>query len=1300
MVNATALVKSFFVMPKENTYILFRIEFLVVITTLIFLGMSILDIFRGQFHSAIGKAILSIVDGVSDSIVIYVMGVMQAAPFKNQLFPVWAIVLVSFRHSSDFISGYGIRDKDGRRFNEWRNVMKLLGVAFLNKTRGSTFAYPLWSLWSMQVLRSKYRLFARNQAFRSFWHGKSSQLISEYMRTDTHWENFKLKDWKAETMEGHRYLVYGETRRHIKFKKPRYVLQMDTNPQETRAKARAKVRAARGLAPVEAAVRPFTESLVTLDRIWQCDGALLHQDSTQGDNMKDLALAFSLSRLLRCRLEDVSLHKGSTTPITKNLVMLRIIQEEANRAFGVMELEMSFVNDYFNTRYPIVFCMGFPSLHLNTIMSVATFAFTCWLSVDIRRVYKTPKDEISHVIRGINVDMIITWFFMSLMMFKEVWEMVSYFLSDWTRLLLVCTYVRWARRYMRNGCMEKFISSFFTSKIVDTRGHGVLDQYAFLQSYNESPTIWNCVHIVSTGAIPKKEAGAQLSDHINIPECVKPAIQEALCTLDLTRAHLPGVIPSLLAESRERYRWPCIEQPTSSHVILVWHIATSLCEIKFAQDRDIDLSNPGVPLRALLYLTSFCRSAQPYLVDENMLDGSLKTRYIVANSLSRYCAYLLVAKPDLLPDSFLVPKLIHQETVKDARQILKGSDSLDKKYKTLIDEAGKRNKDTSNSKEIMGVVHQGAKLAKELIDNENEESCWEIMAGVWADLLVHIAPSWNAAAHKKCLDSGGEFITHIWALLCHCGIDTSMLWPVEGLRKNDSHGAPWNSNAENNISQTPQDAHAMERDDKQGILTAATADGVSFVNGNTHMIRGMPNLGNTCYFNAVLQSLLALGELRVKLLEQNPPAGCLHLELRKLFEEAAGGANDASGTLDTQNLFSIMSSMYPDLNVRDMEDSNTLLVYLLDGLSNEEPTIVESLFRGQIAEHVSSKECQHTLVTTQVLHLSLAIPSKQHVSVEDCLDLHVTGEINGWYCETCSAAYGNASSNQEDAVVDEDQTQQSDSATYQIREHSSHPAEQQTSAANQDKGKLPMLNDDAHAMELEQNQKKHKEENKIYRAAKVHFLITKAPPLLTIQLKRFDYVTPGRSDKLDEHVRFHEILDITKFMDPRCAADDVYKYWLVAVIVHKGSKLSEGHNYSYVRASSIEQENGITHSWFCASDQNVVKVSLEEVLNCQAYILFYTRVEQSKAESYCLATSPTTTEDDYFDYVKSKSSANVAQKNFHKFKGKNMVIQTINFKKKKKKKKQSKDNDFCYACGESGHWTVNRKFHKGQQGHN
>jgi hypothetical protein len=61
-----------------------------------------------------------------------------------------------------------------------------------------------------------------------------------------------------------------------------------------------------------------------------------------------------------------------------------------------------------------------------------------------------------------------------------------------------------------------------------------------------------------------------------------------------------------------------------------------------------------------------------------------------------------------------------------------------------------------------------------------------------------------------------------------------------------------------------------------------------------------------------------------------------------------------------------------------------------------------------------------------------------------------------------------------------------------------------------------------------------------------------------------------------------------------------------------------------------------------------------------------------------------------------QSNANMVQKKFHKFQGKNKVVQTTNFKKNKK----NKANDPCLVCGEVGHWATNCKQRKGRKNHN
>jgi ubiquitin carboxyl-terminal hydrolase 16/45 len=57
--------------------------------------------------------------------------------------------------------------------------------------------------------------------------------------------------------------------------------------------------------------------------------------------------------------------------------------------------------------------------------------------------------------------------------------------------------------------------------------------------------------------------------------------------------------------------------------------------------------------------------------------------------------------------------------------------------------------------------------------------------------------------------------------------------------------------------------------------------------------------------------------------------------------------------------------------------------------------------------------------------------------------------------------------------------------------------------------------------------------------------------------------------------------------------------------------MAAGHYVAYVRTGKIggrQQRSTGSKSWFYASDAQVREASLEEVLNCEAYILFYERV--------------------------------------------------------------------------------------------
>ncbi|KAI4342581.1 hypothetical protein MLD38_027193 [Melastoma candidum] len=126
---------------------------------------------------------------------------------------------------------------------------------------------------------------------------------------------------------------------------------------------------------------------------------------------------------------------------------------------------------------------------------------------------------------------------------------------------------------------------------------------------------------------------------------------------------------------------------------------------------------------------------------------------------------------------------------------------------------------------------------------------------------------------------------------------------------------------------------------------------------------------------------------------------------------------------------------------------------------------------------------------------------------------------------------------------------------------------------------------------------------KVKRDATKRVLIYKAPPVLTVHLKRFSQDARGRLSKLSGHVNFQEAIDLTPYLNPRGKDCEKYVYQLVGVVEHSGV-MRGGHYVAYVRGGRREKADNAS-VWYYASDTHIREVTLQEVLRSDAYILFY-----------------------------------------------------------------------------------------------
>ncbi|GMP49559.1 hypothetical protein CsSME_00016498 [Camellia sinensis var. sinensis] len=65
------------------------------------------------------------------------------------------------------------------------------------------------------------------------------------------------------------------------------------------------------------------------------------------------------------------------------------------------------------------------------------------------------------------------------------------------------------------------------------------------------------------------------------------------------------------------------------------------------------------------------------------------------------------------------------------------------------------------------ILH-GCKLASQLSGRENG---WQIIGGVWVEMLCHAASQCSGRYHAQQLRRGGELLTHVWLLMAHFGLN-------------------------------------------------------------------------------------------------------------------------------------------------------------------------------------------------------------------------------------------------------------------------------------------------------------------------------------------------------------------------------------------------------------------------------------------------------------------------------------------------------------------------------------------------
>ncbi|XP_037426886.1 uncharacterized protein LOC119292181 [Triticum dicoccoides] len=717
------------------------IQFVVALTTTIMVIRFVLDALRHRTTGNAMRMTLIVMDAVTQAMILYSLGIMQRPSNKDYYYKVWAVLLVTLRYSVKIGRPSGIALKQ----TPLVDLMSSFWAANILRSKAPKILKVTgWLLWSVNSLRIIHGFVSSEFANDS--HRENLRLLTEYMRHEHKASaGGDGESLDPSTMKGYRYLVRGEA-------KKRKMKNQETGGETGNIRS------------LLLALRDGDKDILTLEKIWE-------EDDLE-EVLKDLCLSFALYKLLRRRFFNFGIHEAKLKR-TRQLVLEGILGQSCNseRAFRVSEAEVSFLNDFFNSRHAIVFAKGFPFIRL--LLSTILIGGIGGMAVAIYSFSKVgTRDELGNVHGGVT----FTWFLLCFLFVKETWEITTYVFSDWTKIILLCQYVQkpW---WLRSSVTKALVRKLCMLSVLP-RWHGKVGQSNLLfPSRFVFPTML---------VFPQRRSRyfVHLSPEVKctVINCLRDCLGEST-RLD---HYLKRAFKKVKASGGFHAVMEAVDGVKDSvHILLVWHIATCYCEIDLAENREVSAS--------MYWSGQDFGRRKPSEGDSDLL----WSQYMIARTLSQYCAYVLTLVPPLVPGNSLMARSVLIKVREEKSRLFNGkfdscapcyqstqmlgrlkkyaSEEIEL-YKKKVD-GGKQDEENQDGKKEENlddtILKKGADLGKKLAEafgGDKPEDLWRFLSEFWAGFVIHLAASTRASQHKIFLSSGGELMTHLWALLTHAGI--------------------------------------------------------------------------------------------------------------------------------------------------------------------------------------------------------------------------------------------------------------------------------------------------------------------------------------------------------------------------------------------------------------------------------------------------------------------------------------------------------------------------------------------------
>lgn len=684
----------------------------------------------------------------------------------------WMLLVELLRKKVDEIRmrGYsGTIQRAGR-------VVWLGSLVFFNiKTAGRKAVFGI--LWILCATRVLQRIAFTEIGKNSYAHGKNARLINSYMAKmllgrprkaeaaagggDVEQQQQAAFVHAQDPLKGCDYIVMGEGK---------LVLRPTADGYELNT---ASLHADSGV--------------ITVGKVWELDeNDGVFTSASQAQRLKRLCLSFALFKLLRRKFEHLPAVTAAEARDCRNVILRGLLQRHAatndgnhggrtttaaaEELFQVVNDEVIFLSEYYHSVVPVVLASPF-FLLVNYFLVLAVVAVLCLMTVilcgngDAMYAFRSIRADNYTLHAGIGsiaicliakarhspeaffsiVDLSITALLFTVYLYEEIWEFFVFLLSNWFMVSLVCSYmakpqwrgnpcVRWAFHriiWMRSKLNNHGSLSFRQFSVLSARWPLGLPFYSTLSLVLSKETVPSNLK----KSIVDRLVDADRDDHSS---STPPALSNGVSAL---QRH--GLLDKLA--------WAC-QSESVSEVFLTWHIATCILEVECSQQQ---------------------------------LQAAAAAASRTAIRLSKYCAYLVAFRPELLPDNPEKAERVVDGMKAELRDFfwcweyyLSSPRARANKIMAAAAAATGGGRDDDEEEGGRGrVVRNGARLGGMLVEvargADGVETVWKATADVWTELIVFVAPSGEeerVRGHEKVLVQGGEFITVLWALATHIGV--------------------------------------------------------------------------------------------------------------------------------------------------------------------------------------------------------------------------------------------------------------------------------------------------------------------------------------------------------------------------------------------------------------------------------------------------------------------------------------------------------------------------------------------------